>query len=175
MSDFNRGTRRFDDVESDTLDTGSITDSDDGQAWETLREVGYEKNDRLAFYGQHLQATTQFSTSSDTFERNQGVGGIGLIDLSVFPSDVTVYFKTIFQTWDKMEADGEYVSKLADLPGDPKTPIKTVASGDKFKTVETGTIEVTERKVTEVYHFARSEGSNTITYANVQPIAEVEI
>jgi len=35
------------DTVTDTLDTEDINDSNDGQAWETLREVGYESGDVL--------------------------------------------------------------------------------------------------------------------------------
>jgi hypothetical protein len=39
------GTIRPDAVETDSITAGGLTDSNDGQAWETLREVGYQKGD----------------------------------------------------------------------------------------------------------------------------------
>jgi len=73
MSDFHRGTRRFDDVESESISTGALTDADDGQPFETLREAGYETGDFVSVPVFRRQNFLDASTTSTTFGRTPDV------------------------------------------------------------------------------------------------------
>jgi hypothetical protein len=74
-------------VNNESVNTGSLTDSQDDQAWETLREVGYEKGDDvfdLIGFSDEIQ-----TTSSDSFTdfRPNDTGILAVWDRQ-FPSSV---------------------------------------------------------------------------------------
>jgi hypothetical protein len=56
------------------IETGSIIDSQDGAAWETLRGMGYEKGDFLTLATLTPPAQRTASTASTTFQSEFGLG-----------------------------------------------------------------------------------------------------
>jgi len=54
-------------LEGPAIDTGSITDSTDGQPWETLREIGFEKGGVLTVAAFGPAATRSSSTTSESY------------------------------------------------------------------------------------------------------------
>jgi len=73
-----------------SLSTDEVVDGKDGQAWETLREIGYEKGDVMTV-GDFSGTSRKVNTSSSTYsgQTSLGVHNIPLSDY--VPSDVPVY------------------------------------------------------------------------------------
>ena len=57
----------FEKVTADLLTTDDITDKTDGQAWETLREAGYEKGDFVPLLTVNNNSARSFSFTSTTY------------------------------------------------------------------------------------------------------------
>lgn len=62
------------DVDVDSVTTDSLTDGADGQAWETLREIGYEKGDVVPITSFTTTDSRNSSTTSTTFASSNGSG-----------------------------------------------------------------------------------------------------
>jgi len=70
-------------VVSDSVDTNSLTDGDDGGAWETLREIGYESGDVMTL-GQ-VEAKGAESGNSNTSYADVAQTDVGTLDLESAP------------------------------------------------------------------------------------------
>jgi len=77
--------RRDGTLEGPALDTGSITDTDDGQAWETLRELGYEKGDWFTILSPVLSRKFN-STSSTSYSLLTGRSQCPRVNWDTIPS-----------------------------------------------------------------------------------------
>lgn len=62
-----------DDPDVDSVTTSGITDSGDGQAWETLRELGYETGDVVPFQTFTPNQARNSSVSSTTYTNDVNV------------------------------------------------------------------------------------------------------
>jgi hypothetical protein len=90
------GTLDSTNITLDAIDVEAINDTADGQAWETLREMGYEVGDKVVIRDSILSQSFQ-STTSDTFVPVGGRTDTFIIDWSLLQGfdDGSVYLRML--------------------------------------------------------------------------------
>lgn len=86
---FGVGDITADKVTATETEVESLTDNNDGQAWETLRELGYESGDFVAFYSAQNNGTA--TVSSNNYQTANLAEFNGVLD-HIFPTAATLEY-----------------------------------------------------------------------------------
>lgn len=141
----------------DSVNTNGLTDSDDGEAWETLREAGFETGDTIPVFtiaGSGTANTTSDSFSNLFINDSAVPERYGIADGGAIRVNLT----TILQS----NSDAEFAEfRMESNGGDILTDTLSVTStGKQF--VSTGWHVPPEipQETVRVFGYARSEASN---------------
>jgi len=151
----------------ETLSTGSLVNSADGQAWETLKAAGYEQGDRVQVGASTFGRNSSFSTTSGSWAVAADTSGKVFYDTSKFPSSVTLEGRGVIHTGSTMDTTGDFRIEFAS----ENTP--AVSESNSYTTITTGAVEITDRSAITANLAARSDGTNTISVYNASLIFEV--
>lgn len=146
---------------ANSVNTASLTDTEDGEAWETLREAGFEKGDIV---NQSVLQGTQKSASTNSNSFSQTFGAIDRVVPPYFgyPEDTTIMCRLTTNA----RSDSDTLSgsvRVSGLGAGVILPTQTFTSSGKIK-IDSGWVPVenipttTDRILLEL----KSEGSNDI-------------
>ena len=153
------------DVEVATAAVGQLTDTADGQPWETLHAAGYDTGDRV-----HVQSVTTledstFTTASGTFTNLGSTSGFVLANTDHVPADATLEGRMLIESWSTMDTTGEFRGEfIADDGTAVETPL--VSTATTFERLTTGWVEIPDREMLRCRPLVRSsDGTNSVSCA----------
>ena len=128
-------------VDAESVNTDTLTDKGDGQAWETLRELGFDKGDYVTIATFEPFGKIKYSTSSQTYDGSTNFCNVSVDWNSIVPANVDTVsvLMTVFllDTADYRlfnANQGDTLAEATDIEGTATTGFQEYTIPDKTAT-----------------------------------------